>query len=205
MRETIQQTLIRKFTTKYIYSNPEFFQLASRTQAYWNSPPQVKQLSQNPDETMTEEAPATQMEPDEKLTKAQKAMKERITVIMTIIVAEVDKFLKTKRLSNSNIQELDKRIAVEIYLREKKEAIIEDRKEPQKEVDTDSNLEKVRARYQGLVQQVEENNQLRKSETQSIARKSEIQSNVRKSINGSVQEQAAELAARLQAENTYDT
>jgi len=52
---------------------------------------------------MTEEAPATQMEPDEKLTKAQKAMKERITVIMTIIVAEVDKFLKTKRLSNSNI------------------------------------------------------------------------------------------------------
>jgi hypothetical protein len=31
---------------------------------------------------MTEEAPTTLMEPDEKLTKAQKAIKERITVII---------------------------------------------------------------------------------------------------------------------------
>jgi hypothetical protein len=39
--------------------------------------------------------------------------------------------LATKRITNSNIQDLDKKIALEIYLREKKEAIIEDRKDLQ--------------------------------------------------------------------------
>ena len=56
-------------------------------------------------------------------------MRDRIVSILTIIITEVDKFLKSKRLSNANVAELDKRIGMEIYLREKKEAIIEDRKD----------------------------------------------------------------------------
>ena len=50
---------------------------------------------------------------------------------------------------------LDKKIATEIYLKEKKDAIIEDRKEPQKDVETESNLDKVRAKYQDLMKSVE--------------------------------------------------
>jgi hypothetical protein len=63
---------------------------------------------------------------------------------MALITHEVDKFLKTKRLNAKNITELDKKIAVEIYLREKKEAIIEDRKDESREIETESNLGKVR-------------------------------------------------------------
>ena len=55
--------------------------------------------------------------------------------------------MTTKRITNANIVELDKRIATEIYLKEKKDAIIEDRKEPHKDVETESNLDKVRAKY----------------------------------------------------------
>lgn len=76
-------------------------------------------------------------------------MRDRFVAIMTTIITEVDKFLKTKRLSNNNVAELDKRIGIELYLKDKKDAIIEDRKE--KEPDAESNLNKVRARYQDLV------------------------------------------------------
>ena len=74
---------------------------------------------------------------------------------MTVIINEVNKFVTTKRITNANIVELDKKIATEIYLKEKKDAIIEDRKEPQKDVETESNLDKVRAKYQDLMKSVE--------------------------------------------------
>ena len=63
--------------------------------------------------------------------------------------------MTTNRITNANIVELDKKIATEIYLKEKKDAIIEDRKEPQKDVETESNLDKVRAKYQDLMKSVE--------------------------------------------------
>ena len=63
--------------------------------------------------------------------------------------------MTTKRITNANIVELDKKIATEIYLKEKKDAIIEDRKEPPKDVETESNLDKVRAKYQDLMKSVE--------------------------------------------------
>jgi len=74
---------------------------------------------------------------------------------LTVIINEVNKFVTTKRITNANIVELDKKIATEIYLKEKKDAIIEDRKEPQKDVETESNLDKVRAKYQDLMKSAE--------------------------------------------------
>ncbi len=41
----------------------------------------------------------------------------------------MDKFLKTQRLTNQSFRELEHKLQVEIYLREKKEAILNDRKE----------------------------------------------------------------------------
>jgi len=41
----------------------------------------------------------------------------------------VQRFLANKRVNEANIRELDQRIQMESYLREKKEAILEDRKE----------------------------------------------------------------------------
>ena len=54
-------------------------------------------------------------------------------MIMTLITQEVEKFGKTKRINPTNVAELDKRIGMEIYLREKKEAIMEDRRELNKD------------------------------------------------------------------------
>ena len=62
--------------------------------------------------------------------------------------------MKTKRFTYLNVSELDKKIAVEIYLKEKREAIIEDRKLPL-EPETVSNVDKVRERYKDLTQSVD--------------------------------------------------
>lgn len=40
----------------------------------------------------------------------------------------MQKFLKAKRVNETNIRELDQKIQMESYLREKREAILEDRK-----------------------------------------------------------------------------
>ena len=162
-RETIQQTLIRKFKAKYIDSNPEF-QVDLRPQAAWNSP--IRKQIIIIDDNVTE-AP----EADQELTKAQQAAQERALAILSVIVNEVAKFLTTKRITNSNIQDLDKKIGMEIYLKEKKEAIIEDRKEV-KEADTESNLAKVRAKYTDLVKSVEVESQFKRSQTMSQQAKS---------------------------------
>jgi hypothetical protein len=49
--------------------------------------------------------------------------------IIKFLSLEVDKFLKTQRLTNQSFRELEHKLQVEIYLREKKEAILNDRKE----------------------------------------------------------------------------
>ena len=62
--------------------------------------------------------------------------KQPITVTLTIsgnqflnyITAEVQKFVSSKRINESNIRELDQKVQMESYMREKKEAILEDRK-----------------------------------------------------------------------------
>jgi hypothetical protein len=42
---------------------------------------------------------------------------------------EVDKLLKSQRLSDQSFKDLEQKLQIEIYLREKKEAILTDRKE----------------------------------------------------------------------------
>ena len=46
---------------------------------------------------------------------------------MNFITAEVAKFCANKRINEKNINDLNKRIQMEAYLREKKEAILQDR------------------------------------------------------------------------------
>lgn len=46
---------------------------------------------------------------------------------MNYINIEVGKMLRSKRITEETLSELDSRIAIEVYLREKKFAILEDR------------------------------------------------------------------------------
>ena len=50
-----------------------------------------------------------------------------LTSIMNYINIEVGKMLRSKRITEETLSELDSRIAIEVYLREKKFAILEDR------------------------------------------------------------------------------
>ena len=50
------------------------------------------------------------------------------TQFLSYIRAEVGKFVASKRLTEATIRELDQKVQMECYLREKKEAILEDRK-----------------------------------------------------------------------------
>lgn len=47
---------------------------------------------------------------------------------MNFISAEVVKFCSSKRIKESSIRQLDHKIQLEAYLREKKEAILKDRR-----------------------------------------------------------------------------
>lgn len=75
--------------------------------------------------------------------------------MLSLIITEVQKFCKERRITKQNIIELDKKIQYEIYLKEKKEAIVEDRKEDNKE-DAVSNLSKVRAKYADVNKLIQE-------------------------------------------------
>ena len=84
------------------------------------------------------------------------------TQFLNYITAEVGKFISAKRLNEVIIKELDQIIQMECYLREKKEAILEDRKAEQQqsgikivgnaEIDDDqkSCLQQVQDRYQAF-------------------------------------------------------
>lgn len=77
-----------------------------------------------------------------------------MNTIKSVVVYEVDKFMRSKRVTNDNIQDLDKKIGMSLYLREKGEAIIEDRKELQ--LDVVSNVDKVRAKYIDIVKSADD-------------------------------------------------
>ena len=47
---------------------------------------------------------------------------------LSYIQTEVQKFVANKRITEANIRDLDQKIQMESYIREKKEAILEDRK-----------------------------------------------------------------------------
>jgi len=120
---------------------------------------------------------------------------------MSIIVAEVTKFCADRRLNERSVTELDKRIAVEIYLKEKKDAILEDRRNGVEQaaqgpelgrspfarihgsVDVDSsNLNVVRAKYRDFTENVTSDNltkiSLQSQTAQSNATRSQVGSTV---------------------------
>ncbi len=55
------------------------------------------------------------------------------------IKSEVSKFCASRRLTEATIKELDQKIQVECYLREKKEAILEDRKDIDMKIESHDN------------------------------------------------------------------
>lgn len=81
---------------------------------------------------------------------------------MNFIRAEVSKFCASKRLTEASIRELDQKIQTESYLREKKEAILQDRKQEQMgevygaDEDQKSCLQQVQDKYQSLLEDVQE-------------------------------------------------
>lgn len=52
---------------------------------------------------------------------------------------EVSKFLKNHRISETTLKELEAKVQVEVYIREKRDAILKDREDS----DTESHLERV--------------------------------------------------------------
>ena len=84
--------------------------------------------------------------------------------LLQYIVNEVKRFVTTKRVNEVNIRDLDQKIQMETYIREKRAAILEDRKqanEPQRtsllneEGDLRSNLEKVQGKYAHLAEEAD--------------------------------------------------
>ena len=71
------------------------------------------------------------------------------------IVAEVQKALASKRVTEDLIKELDQKIHYEAYVKEKKEAILEDRKSVGALDDAKSHVSAVRERYAGLDNEVD--------------------------------------------------
>ena len=73
---------------------------------------------------------------------------------LSFIVDVVTRFCTTKRVNEASIRELDAKVAMEAYLREKKEAILKDRKEEMNQTgfgtiedDQKSNLQQVQEKY----------------------------------------------------------
>ncbi len=76
---------------------------------------------------------------------------------MKYINLEVNKLLKSKRITEQSLTELDSRIAIEVYLREKRAAILQDRENGNgDEMETDSKLQQVQSTLPTIVQQVDE-------------------------------------------------
>ena len=84
--------------------------------------------------------------------------------LLTYIINEVKRFVASKRVTDVGVRELDQKIQMEVYLREKKAAILEDRKQtngPQHtsllngEEDLRSNLEKVQDKYAHVAEEMD--------------------------------------------------
>ena len=93
--------IVRKLKAKFIDPNPFF---GVKTQ-------------KNEDETVGEDFGSISVA-DESLNFQQ---------IMNFIHNEVSKVLKSKRITEQTLLELDSRVAIEVYLREKKAAILSDK------------------------------------------------------------------------------
>jgi hypothetical protein len=63
---------------------------------------------------------------------------------MKYINLEVIKLLNSKRITEQSLTELDTRVAIEVYLREKKVAILQDRENGiEDDIETESKLQQV--------------------------------------------------------------
>lgn len=96
--------------------------------------------------------------------------------ILSWLQLEVTKYLQSNRVSEQGLRELESKLQMEIYLREKKEAILEDRSATLDNEDAKSNLEKVQAKLPALAQTIDDTrsqrsaaSQAHKSLSQSIA------------------------------------
>lgn len=86
--------------------------------------------------------------------------------LYAFICIEVQKFLQAKRVTEMNIRELDQKIHMETFLREKKEAILEDRKCASPAVfeeDQKSKVEQVKEKYAHLAQEAEARSRVSKA------------------------------------------
>ena len=100
-RETIDETLTRKFKEKYL----------SKEQMEQEQVSQLKKMrGQSPNPEDASEKPA-------------------VSALSTFIEAEVKRFLASNRLNELALRDLDGRIHMEAFLREKRDAIDQDRRE----------------------------------------------------------------------------
>ena len=77
--------------------------------------------------------------------------------ILAWLQLEVTKYLQSNRLSEQGLRELETKLQTEIYLRDKKEAILEDRHNLDVDaVDIESNLERVQKQLPALAQTIDD-------------------------------------------------
>jgi len=85
------------------------------------------------------------------------------------IDAEVTKFMQKHRVTdNAALGELDARIALETYLREKKDAILLDKRQCIDQEDAQSNTSKVKEKYEALNTLIDEVRSVRDSKAESV-------------------------------------
>lgn len=99
-RESLHQHIVRKLRAKFIDRN-----------AFYSQP----------------DAPKTEDYPYSNGALQEDGESPQLKQIMNFISLEVSKLLKSKRINEETLTEIDARVAIEVYLREKKVAILEDR------------------------------------------------------------------------------
>lgn len=86
--------------------------------------------------------------------------------LAAFIDGEVRRFMSKYRVTDDQaLKELDARIALEAYLREKKDAILLDQRHGIDKADTQSHTSKVKEKYEAVNQLIEDVRSQRKSET----------------------------------------
>jgi hypothetical protein len=95
------------------------------------------------------------------------------------IDGEVQKFMQKHRVTDDvALRELDARIALETYLREKKDAILLDKREGIDKEDVESNTSKVKEKYEALNTLIDEVRSVRDSKAGSVYSRQSKQSDV---------------------------
>lgn len=99
------------------------------------------------------------------------------------IDGEVQKFMQKHRVTDDvALRELDARIALETYLREKKDAILLDKREGIDKEDVESNTSKVKEKYEALNTLIDEVRSVRDSKAGSVYSRQSKQSDVSNSL-----------------------